>query len=140
MPDTTITARTQLATLINVFTVEPEHQHELVTVLNTATEQVMRHLPGFVSASVHASTDGTRVVNYAQWESTEAYEAMLTDPSAREHMARAAEIATRFAPTSTPWTPCTTDEDSRTCPVRSSASNTADPLDHVTGVAPSGTA
>ena len=50
----------------------------------------MRHLPGFVSANIHLSTDRTRVVNYAQWESAEAYSAMLADPTAREHMSKAA--------------------------------------------------
>ena len=59
---------------------------------------MMRHLPGFVSANIHASDDGSRVVNYAQWASTEDFHAMLDDGRAREHMARAAEIATHFDP------------------------------------------
>ena len=95
---TTITARTSLATLINVFTVEPEHQRELVDILARATEEVMRNLPGFVSANLHASTDGTRVVNYAQWESPQAFEAMLVNPVAQQHMNEAAKLATRFEP------------------------------------------
>ena len=33
----------------------------------------MQHLPGFRSANIHLSTDGTRVVNYAQWDSAEAF-------------------------------------------------------------------
>ena len=43
----------------------------------------MQHQPGFVSANIHVSTDGTRVVNYAQWESAEAFQAMLADPGPR---------------------------------------------------------
>lgn len=31
----------------------------------------MRHIDGFVSANIHASLDGTRAVNYAQWRSEE---------------------------------------------------------------------
>ncbi|MBV9011906.1 MAG: antibiotic biosynthesis monooxygenase [Pseudonocardiales bacterium] len=95
---TTITEQASVATLINVFTVEPEHQRELLNVLITASEEVMRHLPGFVSANLHASTDGTRVVNYAQWENAEAFEAMLGNPAAREHMDRAATLAVQFEP------------------------------------------
>jgi hypothetical protein len=44
------------------------------------------------------STDGTRVVNYAQWDSAEAYRAMLADPTTQEHMAAAAALAISFDP------------------------------------------
>ena len=98
MSQTTISDQAQVATMINVFTLEPEHQRELVNVVATATEQVMRNLPGFISANLHASTDGTRVVNYAQWENAETFEAMLANPIAREHMNEAAKLAARFDP------------------------------------------
>lgn len=86
------------ATLINVFTVEPDKASELVAMLASATENVMVHQPGFRSANIHLSTDGTRVLNYAQWDSAEAYQAMLADPTAREHMAPAAALAVSFDP------------------------------------------
>ena len=82
-----------VTTLVNHFTVAPERCDELVALLERATEDVMRHLRGFVSANLHVSLDGTRVVNDAQWESEEAYAAMLTDPVRREHMGRALELA-----------------------------------------------
>ncbi|ATY10154.1 antibiotic biosynthesis monooxygenase [Amycolatopsis sp. AA4] len=90
---TTISTDADVATLVNVFTVEPEKQRALVEVLTTATEEVMRRRPGFVSANIHASTDGTRVVNYAQWASAEDFEAMLADPHCREHMSAAVALA-----------------------------------------------
>ncbi|WP_454787594.1 antibiotic biosynthesis monooxygenase family protein [Mycolicibacterium lutetiense] len=86
------------ATLINVFTVEPHRATELVELLQQATADVMRHVPGFITANIHLSTDGTRVINYAQWRSAEDFQAMLADPSAREHMGRCADIATSFDP------------------------------------------
>ncbi|MET0474821.1 MAG: antibiotic biosynthesis monooxygenase [Mycobacterium sp.] len=95
---TTIARNAPLATLINVFTVEPANAAELAELLEEATEQVMQHVPGFVSANIHLSTDGTRVVNYAQWETAEAYQAMLSDGRAREHMGRAAALADGFDP------------------------------------------
>jgi quinol monooxygenase YgiN len=95
---TTIERHAPYATLINVFTVEPERAVELAGLLDDATETVMRHVPGFISANIHVSTDGTRVVNYAQWESAEAMQAMLADPAAREHMAPAAALASSFDP------------------------------------------
>jgi len=82
-----------VATLINVFIVTRETQQQLVHLLIEATEQVMRHRPGFVSANIHASFDGTRVVNYAQWRSREDFQAMLDDPIAQEHMSTAGALA-----------------------------------------------
>jgi heme-degrading monooxygenase HmoA len=95
---TTIRKDSDCATLINVFTVEPENAADLARLLASATEDVMIHQPGFRSANIHLSTDGTRVVNYAQWDSAEAYQAMLSDPTAREHMATAAAMAVSFDP------------------------------------------
>ncbi len=95
---TTIQEHAPIATLINVFTVAPERASELAELLARATEETMRLVPGFISANIHVSTDGTRVVNYAQWQSAEAYQAIFEDPRAREHMSVAAGIATSFEP------------------------------------------
>ena len=85
MTTTTITAGSSIATLINTFTVVPQRQRQIVELLNRTTEETMRHLPGFVATSIHASSDGTRVVNYAQWESVATFQAMLQDPAVQEH-------------------------------------------------------
>jgi quinol monooxygenase YgiN len=95
---TTIEQNNAYATLINVFTVEPDRANEVAALLRTATEDVMRHQPGFRSANIHVSTDGTRVVNYAQWDSEEAFHAMLADPTTQQHMADAAALAISFDP------------------------------------------
>ncbi|MGW5366932.1 antibiotic biosynthesis monooxygenase family protein [Streptomyces sp. NPDC004011] len=87
-----------MATLINVFTVSPDRQGELIELLAHATEETMKHQPGFVCANFHASQDGERVINYAQWETEEHYRAMLANPEARVHMEQAAEIATDVQP------------------------------------------
>jgi heme-degrading monooxygenase HmoA len=95
---TTIAEHAPLATLINVFTVTPERASELAELLRVATEETMRFVPGFISANIHVSTDGTRVVNYAQWRSAAAYQAMFDDPNAREHMGVCAAVASSFEP------------------------------------------
>ena len=95
---TTIEQNSGYATLINVFTVDPDRAAELAALLHTATDDVMRHRPGFRSANIHLSTDGTRVVNYAQWDSAEAYRAMLDDPTTQQHMREAAAMAISFDP------------------------------------------
>ncbi|MGV9942251.1 antibiotic biosynthesis monooxygenase family protein [Streptomyces sp. NPDC003401] len=87
-----------VATLINVFTVSPDRQDELIELLARATEETMKHQPGFVCANFHASLDGERVINYAQWETEEHYRAMLGNPEARVHMDQAAKIATDVQP------------------------------------------
>src|SRR5215213_4249069 len=93
-----ITEDKDLVTLINVFTVAPEDQQRLVDVLVDATQTVMRNKQGFISANIHRSLDGARVTNYAQWQSREAFEAMLGDQEAAEHMGEAARIAESFEP------------------------------------------
>lgn len=90
---TTVTVDQNVVTLINVFTVLPERQQELVDLLASVTDEVMVGIAGFVSANIHASLDGTKVVNYAQWASEEHFEAMLQSPVAGEHMAKASAIA-----------------------------------------------
>lgn len=95
---TTISVDAPITTLINVFTVEAERQRELVDVLVDATEEVIRHMPGFIAANIHASTDGTRVVNYAQWQSAGDLQAMLDSPAAQEHLGKAAALADQFDP------------------------------------------
>ena len=94
MSESVIRADAPVVTLINVFTVDPENQQRLVELWQRATDEVMRHLPGFVSANVHRSLDGTRVVNYAQWQSQEAFTAMLQNPEARPYLAELSEIGT----------------------------------------------
>jgi heme-degrading monooxygenase HmoA len=40
----------------------------------------MKNMPGFISASIHKSFDGKKVVNYAQWKSRADFEAMTKHP------------------------------------------------------------
>jgi quinol monooxygenase YgiN len=97
---TTIAENTSLATFINTFTVEPSNQQELLDLLVHATETSVRHVPGFVSAALHRSVDGTRVTMYSQWQSEahyRHYQAMLSDPEAAPYVPRALAIA-RFEP------------------------------------------
>jgi heme-degrading monooxygenase HmoA len=95
---TTIQRDGQYATFINYFTVEPDKARPLADMLSAATAEVMCHIPGFISANIHLSTDHTRVVNYAQWATVEAFQAMLENPDAREHMSKCGELATSFEP------------------------------------------
>lgn len=94
MPESTTGVRSPLVTLINVFTVDPEKQARLIELWQRATDDVIRHLPGFVSATIHRSLDGTKVVNYAQWEGRAALAAMFQNPEAKAYLSKLAEIGT----------------------------------------------
>ena len=97
---TTIAENTGLVTLINVFTVEPSNQQALLALLARATDASVRDMPGFISAALHRSVDGTRVTMYSQWQSAEHYQryrSMLSDPVASPYVAQALAIA-RFDP------------------------------------------
>ncbi|WP_150807086.1 antibiotic biosynthesis monooxygenase [Pseudomonas fluorescens] len=57
------------------FEIEPHQQPGLVSALSAQTERLAQLYSGFLSASVQASDDGRRVLNYLQWQSREAGEA-----------------------------------------------------------------
>jgi hypothetical protein len=62
-----IEANKGVITQVNVFSVSPENQQALIDLLIEAAK----------SASIHRSLDGHGVVNYAQCESHEAWEAVM---------------------------------------------------------------
>ena len=94
---TTISPSQKLLTLINVFTVDPANQQQLLELLARATETSVRHAPGFISSSLHRGLDGTKVTMYAQWRSVEDYQAMRENPAPLPYLQQALAIA-KFDP------------------------------------------
>lgn len=80
-------------TMINVFTVEPGNQQELVDLLTYAAESVMSNQPGYRSARVHRGLDGSKVAVQAEWRSRADFEALAANPAAAAHMRRARGLA-----------------------------------------------
>ena len=74
----TLSIDNSLTTVIIIFTVKPEQQQELIEVIKEFLETVQT-LPGFVSASLHKSIDGVKVVNYAQWSSMDDFESFINN-------------------------------------------------------------
>lgn len=62
------------------FRMMPVNQPEMVKRTTAELDRAMNNSPGLVSASFHRSLDGTRMFNYGQWESKEAFEAILKQP------------------------------------------------------------
>ncbi len=94
---TNIAVENNYLTLINVFTVEPANQQELVDLLILATDGTITKVAGFISSSLHKSLDGTKVTMYSQWKSIEDYQNMRNNPTASPYLEQALKIAA-FAP------------------------------------------
>ena len=62
------------------FEVEPDKQAALISAIVAEVERWVRHRPGFVSSTFHASLDGRHVLNYAQWRTEAAFHAFTADP------------------------------------------------------------
>ena len=84
-----------LVTLINVFETKPEQQQALIDRLSRFAEEVKEE-PGFIGAALHRSTDGTRVINYAQWRSEADYASFVQKYS--EQFATHLQFASRVDP------------------------------------------
>lgn len=87
-----ITAKKPI-TLINVLSVSPERQQELIESLRQNTETVIKTLKGWVSTSLIASSDGKRVVIHSQWDSAADVEAMRSDPRMQAYFPKIMALA-----------------------------------------------
>ena len=88
-----ISPNREVATLINVFVVEPDDQERLIRVLEEGTKSLFSRQPGYISASFHKSKDGRRVINYGQWRSPKDIEAFRMNPELAEYFTRVRELA-----------------------------------------------
>ncbi len=93
-----IIAGQSIVTLINVFTVEPENQQAVVNSLIQVTQELTQTLPGYISANVHKSVDGKRVVNYVQWRNQADFEAMFHNSVMQAHMKEVSQLAIQVDP------------------------------------------
>ena len=65
-----------MITLINTFTVLPENQEALLQSISIVYNEVVQDHPGFISAELFVSNDGTKITAIAKWENEEYLEAM----------------------------------------------------------------
>lgn len=90
---TTIRVDKDIITLINVFTVDPSKQQQLVDTLVETTKKVWSLQDGYVSASIHKSQDMKKVVNYVQYKGKEAFDKRLDNPEAITRMNKVLSMA-----------------------------------------------
>lgn len=80
-------------TLINVLSVEPNKQKQLLALLGENIETVIKALKGWIGTDLIASADGSQVVIRSQWETSADIEAMRTNPRMVAYFPRVAELA-----------------------------------------------
>ena len=105
---TTISVANNVMTLITVYEVAPADQQHLIELITTAYQQIIRHLPGFIEAHTHRSSDGVRVVSYAQWDGQADVEAMLRNNDLWPIFVEIGRIASadpRYYQVAADWTP-----------------------------------
>ena len=76
----TITAGGGTVTHLAEFRLRPAQQPHLVELSSGEVGRSLDAAPGLLSATFHRSLDGTRVFNYGQWESEEAFQVILKQP------------------------------------------------------------
>lgn len=82
-----------MTTLINVLTVDPANQPQLLDLLRTNTDTVVRTLDGWIATNLIASADKTRIVIHSQWRDAPAVDAMRRDPRMIAYFPRIAALA-----------------------------------------------
>lgn len=82
---TVIEEDADLVTLIVVFTVKPEDQAGHVDMLRVVAAEHSK-TDGFISCSILASEDGTRVTEYIQWKSHAHLQVMLESKAGAAHV------------------------------------------------------
>jgi quinol monooxygenase YgiN len=67
-------------TLVNILTVEPADQPELLALLQDTTEKILSTLSGWKSTCLIASDDKQRIIIFSRWESIADVDAMRRHP------------------------------------------------------------
>ena len=95
---TQIAKNFQGQTVICTFEVTQGSAHDVRDALNDASDQVIRHQPGYVSAAVHLNDAQTRIATYSQWRDRRDYQAMLRSPEMRDRNRAIHAMCRHFEP------------------------------------------
>jgi quinol monooxygenase YgiN len=92
--ESTIRTGDHVVALINVFSCTPDNQQRLIEAWQRGTDELMRYLPGFISANIHRGLDGTKVINYAQWASRDGFQASFANPRVAAYFDELGQLGT----------------------------------------------
>lgn len=88
-----ITLKPNATTLVNVLTCDPADQEALLALLRDNIDKVIAILDGWISTSLVAAGDGSKVVILSQWRDAAAVDAMRTDQRMVAYFPRIAALA-----------------------------------------------
>jgi quinol monooxygenase YgiN len=91
--ETTIRADRAVTTLINVFTVEPADQANVLALLEDGVGSLFSKMPGWISTNLHKSRDGKQIVSYSQWRDVKDIDAFRQDPRMKPYLERFGAVA-----------------------------------------------
>lgn len=94
----TISRDAPVQTVITTFDVTPGTCQDLLDELCSAYTNFISKQPGFVSAALHVNDAQCRIANYSQWDSREAFQAMLRSDEMRARNRRINELCKSFEP------------------------------------------
>lgn len=77
------------------FDVEEGKQQQLVDSIAPQIAEWVVDKPGYISSVFQNSLDGTRVINYSRWASSEAFAGFACDPRSAELMQTIKSLATK---------------------------------------------
>jgi hypothetical protein len=80
-------------TLINTFFTTRENQNTVYDEVKKFEHEFLRLQRGFVSSSLHLSLDGSRILNYIQWNSLAEYQRLLTLKEVQDHLRTVSSLA-----------------------------------------------
>ncbi|MBZ9796579.1 antibiotic biosynthesis monooxygenase [Mesorhizobium sp. ES1-4] len=86
--------RQDATTLVNVLTCAPADQNVLLALLRENMDRVIATLDGWVSSSLVASADGSRVIIVSQWRDADAVKGMQSDERMLAYFPRIKALAT----------------------------------------------
>jgi quinol monooxygenase YgiN len=95
--ETNIRVDNAVTTLVNVFTVEPGNQAEVLALLREGTETMFSKMPGWISTNLLKSRDGKQIVVYSQWRDAKDIAAFRQDPRLKPYFERFAALAKQEA-------------------------------------------
>jgi quinol monooxygenase YgiN len=82
-----------MTTLLNILTVDPADQPQLLEMLHENIATVIHTLDGWISTSLIASADGKRVVIHSLWRDAAAIASMRSDPRMVAYFPKIAALA-----------------------------------------------
>lgn len=85
-------------TVICTFEVNPGSAHDVLELLTSAWDQVIRKQAGFVSGAIHLNDAQTRIATYSQWRDRKDYQAMLRSDEMRQRNREIQGMCKSFEP------------------------------------------